>query len=135
MAGGGIFDSSFQTALPQLNTEKQLMAMLMRNNALNFQPVIDSLKGVGKVFSDAEDNLKKANTSAAQRYLENMPWEDRLALEKKGDPLMTLAQEGIPLDLADAELNKAYSDSRTKARKDKTADWVATKLPMIGYND
>lgn len=135
MAGGSVFDSSFQTALPQLNTEKQLMAMLMRNNALNFQPVIDSLKGVGKVFSDAEDNLKKANTSAAQRYLENMPWEDRLALEKKGDPLMTLAQEGIPLDLADAKLNKAYSDSRTKARKDKTADWVATKLPMIGYND
>lgn len=135
MAGGSVFDSSFQTALPQLNTEKQLMAMLMRNNALNFQPVIDSLKGVGKVFSDAESNLKKANTSAAQRYLENMSWEDRLALEKKGDPLMTLAQEGIPLDLADAELNKAYSDSRTKARKDKTADWVATKLPMIGYND
>ena len=135
MAGGSIFDSSFQTAIPQLNTEKQLMAMLMRDNALNFKPVIDSLKGVGKVFSDAEDTLKKANTSAAKRYLENMSWEDRLALEKKGDPLMTLAQEGIPLDLADAELNKAYSDSRTKARKDKTADWVATKLPMIGYND
>lgn len=135
MTGSSIFDSSFQTALPQLNTEKQLLAMAMRDNALNFKPVIDSLKGVGKVFSDAEGNLKKANTAAAQRYLENMSWEDRLALEKKGDPLMTLAQEGIPLDLADAELNKAYSDSRTKARKDKTADWVATKLPMIGYND
>lgn len=135
MAGGSIFDSSFQTAIPQLNIEKQLLALAMRKGALNFQPAIDSLKSVGKVFSDAEDNLKKANTSAAQRYLENMSWEDRLALEKKGDPLMTLAQEGIPLDLADAELNKAYSDSRTKARKDKTADWVATKLPMIGYND
>lgn len=135
MVGSSVFDSSFQTAIPQLNIEKQLLALAMRDNALNFQPAIASLKGVGKVFSDAEDTLKKANTSAAQRYLENMPWEDRLALEKKGDPLMTLAQEGIPLDLADAELNKAYSDSRTKARKDKTADWVATKLPMIGYND
>lgn len=133
---GSLFDDSFQTAIPQLDTKSIWAASILRNNALDFTPITNSFKEIGKVFTDAEDNLKKYNTASLTSYLDTMPWEARLRLQKKGiNPAMFLAREGIPVDLADKELSKAYKDSYDNARQDYTADWIAKTLPSIPYQD
>lgn len=133
---GSIFDDSFQTAIPQLDTKSIWAASILRNNALDFTPITKSFKEIGKVFTDAEDNLKKYNTASLTSYLDTMPWEARLRLQKTGiNPAMLLAKEGIPVDLADKELSKAYKDSYDNARQNYTADWIAKTLPSIPYQD
>ena len=133
---GSLFDDSFQTAIPQLDTKSIWAASILRNNALDFTPITNSFKEIGKVFTDAEDNLKKYNTASLTSYLDTMPWEARLRLQKKGiNPAMFLAREGIPVDIADKELSKAYKDSYDNARQNYTADWIAKTLPSIPYQD
>lgn len=133
---GSLFDDSFQTAIPQLDTKSIWAASILRNNALDFTPITNSFKEIGKVFTDAEDNLKKYNTASLTSYLDTMPWEARLRLQKKGiNPAMFLAREGIPVDIANKELSKAYKDSYDNARQNYTADWIAKTLPSIPYQD
>lgn len=133
---GSLFDDSFQTAIPQLDTKSIWAASILRNNALNFKPITDSFKEIGKVFTDAEDNLRNYNTASLTSYLDTMPWEARLRLQKKGiDPAMFLAREGVPVNLADKDLRKAYKDSYDNARQNYTADWIAKTLPSIPYQD
>lgn len=133
---GSIFDDSFQTAIPQLDTKAIWTANLLRDKARSLDGVLTSLDKIGKVFTDAEDSLKKANTASLGNYLKSMPWDQRIALEQAGfNPAVLLAQSGVPIDIANAELNKASQDSYAAARKDKTANWVTTMLPRISQKD
>ena len=133
---GSIFDDSFQTAIPQLDTKAIWTANLLRDKARSLDGVLTSLDKIGKVFTDAEDSLKKANTASLGNYLKSMPWDQRIALEQAGfNPAVLLAQNGVPVDISDAELNKASQDSYAAARKDKTANWVTTVLPRISQRD
>lgn len=133
---GSIFDDSFQTAIPQLDTKAIWTANLLRDKARSLDGVLTSLDKIGKVFTDAEDNLKKANTASLGNYLKSMPWDQRIALEQAGfNPAVLLAQNGVPVDISSAELNKASQDSYAAARKDKTANWVTTMLPRISQQD
>ena len=133
---GSIFDDSFQTAIPQLDTKAIWTANLLRDKARSLDGVLTSLDKIGKVFTDAEDSLKKANTASLGNYLKSMPWDQRVALEQAGyNPAVLLAQSGVPIDIANAELTKASQDSYATARKDKTANWVTTVLPHISQND
>lgn len=133
---GSIFDDSFQTAIPQLDTKAIWTANLLRDKARSLDGVLTSLDKIGKVFTDAEDSLKKANTASLGNYLKSMPWDQRIALEQAGfNPAVLLAQNGVPVDISNAELNKASQDSYAAARKDKTANWVTTILPRISQKD
>ena len=133
---GSIFDDSFQTAIPQLDTKAIWTANLLRDKARSLDGVLTSLDKIGKVFTDAEDSLKKANTASLGNYLKSMPWDQRIALEQaEFNPAVLLAQSGVPVDISNAELNKASQDSYAAARKDKTANWVTTMLPRISQRD
>lgn len=133
---GSIYDSGFNTPLPNTDIAGQLMALRMRNKALDAEPIISGLSDIGKVFTDAAADQRKANTAILQRKIDMLTPEQMESLVTQGiDPITEAYKRGIPINIADAALNKAWDADIVNAQKEAGNKWVATVLPVIPYED
>lgn len=133
---GSIYDSDFNTPLPNTDVATQLMALRMRNAALDAKPLITGLSTIGKVFTDAAADQRKANTAILQRKIDMLTPEQMESLVTQGiDPITEAYKQGIPINVADAALNKAWDTDVVNAQKEAGNKWVATVLPVIPYED
>jgi hypothetical protein len=133
---GSIYDSDFNTPLPNTDVATQLMALRMRNAALDAKPLISCLSTIGNVFTDAAADQRKANTAILQRKIDMLTPEQMESLISQGiDPITEAYKQGIPINIADPALNKVWDADIVNAQKEAGNKWVATVLPVIPYED
>lgn len=132
----GIFDQSFITPEPKTDIKNQLIALAMRNEAINPEKVLTGLGEIGKVFTDAEANQQKANTAILQRRLDMLTPAQIEAMVTQGiDPITEAYKRDIPINVDDAIINKAWRDNIIDAQKEQGNKWVTTVLPTIPHED
>lgn len=132
----GIYDSGFNTPLPNTDITGQLIALNMRNKALDAKPVISGLSAIGKVFTDAAEDQRKANTAILQRRLDTLnPAQVESMIAQGIDPVVEAYRQGIPVNIDDIELNKAWRTNILDAQKAQGEKWVTTVLPSIPHKD
>lgn len=132
----GIYDSGFNTPLPNTDITGQLIALNMRNKALDAKPVISGLSAIGKVFTDAAEDQRKANTAILQRRLDALnPTQVEAMIAQGIDPVVEAYRQGIPVNIDDIELNKAWRTNILDAQKAQGEKWVTTVLPSIPHKD
>lgn len=132
----GIYDSGFNTPLPNTDITNQLIALRMRDAALDAKPVISGLSAIGKVFTDAAADQRKANTAILQRRLDALnPTQVEAMIAQGIDPAIEVYKQGIPINIDDAELNKAWRANILDAQKAQGDKWVTTVLPSIPHKD
>lgn len=132
----GIYDSGFNTPLPNTDITGQLIALNMRNKALDAKPTISGLSAIGKVFTDAAEDQRKANTAILQRRLDTLnPAQVESMIAQGIDPVVEAYKQGIPVNIDDIELNKAWRTNILDAQKAQGEKWVTTVLPSIPHKD
>ena len=132
----GIFDQSFITPEPKTDIKNQLIALAMRNEAMNPEKFLTGLGEIGKVFTDAEKEQQKANTAILQRRLDMLTPAQIEAMVAQGiDPVTEAYKRNIPINVDDAAINKAWRDNIVDAQKEQGNKWVTTVLPSIPHED
>lgn len=132
---GSIFSDDFQTAIPNNDVMKQLLALSSMQEATDYTPIATGLKSIGKVFTDAEDAMLKDNTATARRAIQSINPQQMVKLLDKGiDPVQTLFNAGLAFNPDDAGLMSAYEKHREQSINDVTNQWVA-KLDSIPHNE
>lgn len=132
----GIFDQSFITPEPKTDIKNQLIALAMRNEAMNPEKFLTGLGEIGKVFTDAEKEQQKANTAILQRRLDMLTPAQIEAMVAQGiDPVTEAYKRNIPINVDDAVINKAWRDNIVDAQKEQGNKWITTVLPSIPHED
>lgn len=132
----GIFEQSFNTPLPNTDIAGQLVALRMRNEAMKPDGVIKGLSQVGKVFTDAAEEQRAANTALLQRKLDMLnPAQIEQMITQGIDPVAEAYNADIPINVDDEALNKAWRANIIDAQTAQGNKWVTTVLPTIPFKD
>lgn len=132
----GIFEQSFNTPLPNTDIAGQLVALRMRNEAMKPDGIIKGLSQVGKVFTDAAEEQRAANTALLQRRLDMLnPAQIEQMIAQGIDPVAEAYNADIPINVDDEALNKAWRANIVDAQTAQGNKWVTTVLPTIPHED
>ena len=132
----GIFEQSFNTPLPNTDIAGQLVALRMRNEAMKPDGIIKGLSQVGKVFTDAAEEQRAANTALLQRRLDMLnPAQIEQMIAQGIDPVAEAYNADIPINVDDEALNKAWRANIIDAQIAQGNKWVTTVLPTIPHED